>query len=55
MVPQKKVEAKPMEHRAQTKSGELELSPEEEWILKMPESMLNRHHGDLTYSNLVQQ
>lgn len=30
------------------------LSPEEEWILKMPDSALKRNHGGLNYSNLVQ-
>lgn len=43
------------EEKTSEKSNDYDetLSPEEEWILKMPDTALNRSHSNLVYSNLV--
>ena len=30
------------------------LSQDEAWMLKMPDHIMNKEHGDMQYSNLIQ-
>lgn len=50
-------EASPVKAQTENKSDEQQqvegLSAEEAWILSMPESMLQKEHGPMKYSNLA--